>query len=73
MSGRFDMQPKSAESPFVANVKFEGLDANRVVTEAGGRRDAGAEDRKRGHRDRPGAGFLQARHHHFYRHACFLP
>ncbi|MFL6527800.1 MAG: AsmA-like C-terminal region-containing protein [Chthoniobacterales bacterium] len=36
MSGRFDMQPKSAESPFVANVKFEGLDANRVVTEAGG-------------------------------------
>jgi hypothetical protein len=36
ISGRFNMEPKSADSPFVANVKFEALDANRVVTEAGG-------------------------------------
>ena len=36
LSGRFNMQPKSADSPFLANVKFEGIDANRVVTEAGG-------------------------------------
>lgn len=36
MSGRFSMEPKSADSPFSANVKFEALDSNRVVTEAGG-------------------------------------
>lgn len=36
MSGHFNMQPKSVESPFVANVKFDSIDANRVVSEAGG-------------------------------------
>lgn len=36
VSGQFKMEPKSAESPFVANVKFDAIDANRVVNEAGG-------------------------------------
>lgn len=36
VTGRFNMEPKSAESPFVANVKFDAIDADRVVSEAGG-------------------------------------
>lgn len=36
MTGGFKMEPKSAGSPFVANVKFDAIDANRVVSEAGG-------------------------------------
>lgn len=36
MAGRFSMQPQTADSPFSVSVKFQRLDADRVVTEAGG-------------------------------------
>lgn len=36
ITGRFNVQPQLADSPFTANVKFHDVQADRVVTEAGG-------------------------------------
>lgn len=40
ISGRFTMHPEIEDSPFAASVAFQGLQADRVVTEAGGPRGA---------------------------------
>jgi hypothetical protein len=36
ITGRFNMQPQTADSPFTANVKFHAVQADRIVTDAGG-------------------------------------
>src|SRR5262249_4432881 len=36
ITGRFTMQPETDESPFQVEVKFRGVEADRVITEAGG-------------------------------------
>jgi type II secretion system protein N len=36
LTGRFDMQLQTADSPFHATVNFRGLDADKLVTNAGG-------------------------------------
>jgi len=36
ISGRFAMQPQTADSPFTASVKFHDLQADKLVTNAGG-------------------------------------
>lgn len=36
VSGEFKLQPQSQDSPFAASVKFRGVQADEIVTEAGG-------------------------------------
>jgi type II secretion system protein N len=36
INGRFTMAPESAESPFHVEMKFRGIQADRIITEAGG-------------------------------------
>ncbi len=36
ISGHFSMQPETEDSPFAVDVKFHNLQADRIVTEAGG-------------------------------------
>ncbi|MEY2538074.1 MAG: hypothetical protein QOG67_1814 [Verrucomicrobiota bacterium] len=36
VSGEFKLQPQSQDSPFTASVKFRGVQADEIVTEAGG-------------------------------------
>jgi type II secretion system protein N len=36
VSGRFAMEPETEESPFRVEMKFRGIQADRVITEAGG-------------------------------------
>ena len=36
VTGRFNMRPNDPESPFTLSVKFNGLEANRIVTDAAG-------------------------------------
>jgi hypothetical protein len=36
LSGQFTMQPEAEDSPFTASVTFRGVEADRIVTDAGG-------------------------------------
>jgi hypothetical protein len=36
ISGRFTMQPQAEDSPFTVNISFKDVQANKIITEAGG-------------------------------------